>query len=333
MRRFFYALLNPKSGCDLHRILWPIRHTEPDFPDLQFDISLTDPFYPYTYYCMHGATPLTNIPYLGQWKRNGGKWILSLDDDFVSVPSWNPAKLSNEQLDIYHATLDIADVILSSTPELTKILGKQDKTLTAPNLIQVEDYMISEPAPTSQPIRILWAGSKTHRLDLELLEKPLDYILEKYKGAVEFICVGTGPDLITKKWLYRGFHLEPGVPIAVYPQLINKIRPHIVLAPLVDCVFNRSKSNIRILEGWSTAAAVVGSPVGEYRVIRHGQDGLHAITERDWIDCLELLINDHSYREGLGTAGRKRVAEEWNWNTPACREPWREVIRELIKRA
>jgi glycosyltransferase involved in cell wall biosynthesis len=334
-KRFFYSFVNPKSGCDIHRIIYPIRHIEPYFKEQHFDLSLTDPHYPYYYYCTHGAPPIGNFAHIGQWKLGGGKWILSLDDDFFSVPDWNPAKLSDEQLWTYRSALDLADVIWSSTLHLTKTLGYEHKTLTAPNMLQVEDYKVTEPVDynSGEILRIMWSGSKSHRLDLQEVEYAMDRLLEEYQGKIEFICVGDAPNEIVKKWLYRGLHFEAGVPFSIYPQLVNKIRPHVVLAPLADCPFNYSKSNIRVLEGWSVAAAVVASPVGEYRVIKDGEDGLLATTQADWYLAIKQLIDNEPLRKKLAYAGRKRVGAEWNWNNPACHGQWIELVNELGKRA
>jgi glycosyltransferase involved in cell wall biosynthesis len=81
------------------------------------------------------------------------------------------------------------------------------------------------------------------------------------------------------------------------------------------------------------AGAVVASPVGEYKVVREGVDGLLAYTERDWYAALKKLIDDEAYRRELASTGRKRVEAEFNWTNPSCREPWREAIRELVARS
>jgi glycosyltransferase involved in cell wall biosynthesis len=335
-KKFLYSWIRPTSGCDFHRIVCPFRWLgeEEEFINYDIDLSVNDPIHEYNYYLTHGSSPISLFPDIANWKRKGGTWILSLDDDYYNVPDWSPACLNQQQLDTYYLNVEFADLIISSTPHLTKQIGKENITLTAPNLTQVDDYLTNSPAPVGDgPLRILWSGSTTHSGDLEIIEDAISEVLKKWTWPkVEFIFVGYCPNKLIKKHLYKGVHFENGVGLGLYPQVLHKIKPHITLAPLADITFNHSKSAIRIQEGWALASAVVSSPVGEYDLIRNSVDGLKAKTKEEWVDCLNSLISNRELREYVATNGRKRVAEEYSWENPACREPWRKVVRELIHR-
>lgn len=329
-QKFLYAHYAPNSGCDFHRISCPFRHLAGDFPDLDFDLSLTDPNGQYQWHLTHGNPPVSNYRCYGKWKRQGGRWLWSLDDDMPAVPDWNPAKLSDVELDCWYASRDLADAILSSTPALTAAIGKPTKTITVPNLMQVADYNCETPAPAvdGETLRVLWAGSKTHSGDLEEIEEAADQIIRKYgPQRVQFVFVGFAPGRLLRDWSGKGCHFESGVSLAKYPSLINAVRPHLVLAPLKSIPFNASKSNIRVLEGWACAAAVVASNYGEYAVIHHGEDGL-LVSDGDWFSPLDRLLSDRDYREQLATAGRKRVAD-FDWANPTARSGWRQAITQL----
>jgi len=335
MRKFLYAHFSSQANfCELHRLVYPIRYTGEDFPELDFTISTTDPTEPFHYYVTHGLPPLNNVCEFGLWKNRGGKWILSLDDDYRNIPNWNPAKLKDFQLGLHEFTLDAADYIISSTPALTEALGRQHKTLTAPNLMDVAAYDTPTPAAIEQGrLRVVWAGSKTHSKDLELIEAALDYLIPKYRKNVDFIFVGGAPDGILKKYLLKGLYFEKGVESNVYHDFMSyRIRPHVFLAPLIEHPFNLCKSNIRVLEGWCLSAAVVASPVGEYKVIEEGIDGEYATTKEQWIERIERLINNHKYREKLAVAGRKTVEQKYNWNNYNCRFQWRMLLQQLYSK-
>lgn len=332
-RRFLFAHFDTNSACAHHRIRLPFCSLEADFPDLDVDLSVCDPVYDYHYYLNHGLLNPKLLPEVGKFKRKGGKWLWSLDDDFLTIPDSNPAKLDDLGVDLWYLHRDLADVILCSTHALADTLDRPEKTLVAPNLFPVADYgTVSHPdAHSGKPLRILWAGTKTHHDDLIQIEEPVSEILKRYPGRVEFIFVGYAPGGLLKRWLNKGVYFDKGVELALYPDLLRRIAPHVVLAPLDDNAFNRSKSNIRVLEGWSLAAAVVASPVGEYRVVRDGVDGLRAGSGAEWYQAMEKLILNPRLRTDLALAGRNRV-EDYNWASHSARARWRTVIQELQSR-
>ena len=328
-----YAHINPSDGCYQHRLILPFRYLSQDYPEADFELSLTDPHGQFDYYFLHSLFPsFENFRYVSRWKRGGGRWVWGLDDVLNDVPEWNHAKPSDEKLDVYYHSLDVSDYILCSTPALASAVNRPNKTLVARNLVEVSSYGVTEPALCDEgPLRVLWAGSKTHTLDVEQLVAPIDRLCDKWGGSVEFYFVGFAPGNLLKKRLNSGVKYITGVPLAHYPHLLRSIRPHIELAPLVDIPFNRAKSNIRVLEAWSLAAATVASPVGEYAVVRDGTDGLHATTEDEWFDRIDRLIADPDLRLGLGRAGRARVSEIGDWANPDCRGEWRAVFRRLAE--
>lgn len=333
-KRFLYAHLNPNSACDWHRIRLPFFNLEADCPDVDVDISMGDPVGDYRYYLSHGIPLPQYLPEIGRWKRGGGKWVLSLDDDYDTIPESNPAKLGEDGLNYYAVAKDLADVIVVSTPALAAAVNRPAKTLVARNLMPVAEYRTTTPAPDDgRPLRVLWAGTKTHYDDLKLIEAPVEELLKKWRGRVEFVFVGCVPNALLKRWVNNGVYYQPSVELGQYPKLLANIRPHVCLAPLADCVFNRSKSNIRVLESWSLAAAVVASPVGEYAVVRDGVDGLVAATGSDWFTAVDKLLGDGDLRTRLAAAGRVRVGREWDWANRECRGEWRNLVSELLQRS
>jgi glycosyltransferase involved in cell wall biosynthesis len=328
-----YGHFSNSDGCHRHRLLYPFRHCDADLGDWDFELCLGDPRRPFNVYATHGLTNYANFKYLTKWKmESGGIWAWSLDDDFLTVDDSNPCKPTDDELLNWHLSRDLADAILCSTPALAASVAHPDKTLVARNLIDVASYGVPDPAPDRDTVRVLWAGSRTHDRDLALLVDPLDAVLSRWRGKVDVVFMGSAPGKLLQKWLGDGVHFEKGVGFEQYAKVLRQVRPDIVLAPLADTVFNRSKSNIRVLEGWSLAAAVVASPVGEYGVVRDGVDGLSATTPAEWYDRIDRLIADADYRRSLARTGRDRVAAEWDWANPRCRTEWVAAFREIERR-
>jgi hypothetical protein len=80
------------------------------------------------------------------------------------------------------------------------------------------------------------------------------------------------------------------------------------VAPLPDTPWERGKCAVKLLQYMACGMAVVASPVGvQKQIIRHGENGMLAGSEAEWIDCLQQLMNDAGLRARLGIAARKAV--------------------------
>jgi glycosyltransferase involved in cell wall biosynthesis len=196
--------------------------------------------------------------------------------------------------------------------------------------MDVTSYGVTQPSPIEGKLRILWSGSRTHSKDLELIDGVIEPVLKRWGDRVEFVYVGAISGNGAFKYLHNGVHFEKGVDLSMYPRLLGVIKPQIVLAPLVDCDFNRAKSSIRVMEAGCLAAPVIASPVGEYaEYVRHGETGFFAETTEEWVEYLNLLIGDHLRRERMGSAGRELVTEVGDWANPKCREEWKSALSAM----
>lgn len=328
-------LYNADEGCRFHRLLQPARFVgaEPEFAGRVVCDKFPDRR-PGDAVVVHGGFMERSLPvWVGEAVHEGGKFVWSIDDDFKSIPDWNPYKPKPEAWWGYHFPARAADAVLCSTESLAdtfrgKVFGD---VFVAPNLHDLTLYPTPEPPKNTGVVTIVWAGSPTHRRDVEVVEKAVDHVLTKYSRRAEFIFIGgPPPDGLMQRWLHRGLDVLDGQPLALYPQVLTAARPHVFLAPMFPCDFNRSKSNLRVLDGWALSSAVVASPFGEYACVRDGLDGLVAGSPDEWVDALDALVRNDGLRERLGAAGRKRAEAEYDWNNPACRGPWRAFYRAVL---
>jgi glycosyltransferase involved in cell wall biosynthesis len=85
------------------------------------------------------------------------------------------------------------------------------------------------------------------------------------------------------------------------------------LMPLMDDPWSHGKCGLKILQCLATGVPVVCSPAGINReIVEDGVHGFWANTEEEWIEKLEILINDHGLRRKMGIAGRERVIERYS---------------------
>lgn len=343
---------NSDGAVTFNRLLSPARFCWKELLDhgvqLTCDNSLPDNV---DWLCIHGVPPtMLMFAEIARIQHNGVKILWSLDDDWTTIPDWNPAKLGEEGLIVFGMMRKMADAIICSTEHLASTLdpywdagfSNGKPVVVAPNFVDIKTFPKSPYDDQSgfveitklqdEPVRIVWAGGKTHKGDIEVAENALCRILDKYgpRGTNKAAVVFMG-DLLTnnlsRDHLHRGLIWQPPVPFAQYRKIANTLNPDIWIAPLVDIPFNRSKSNLRLMEGWALGGAVVASAVGDYNQIRTGVDGI-TIKDNDenasdrWFDVLETLIHDHSSRIQLAANGRGRATNEHDWNIRRNRLPW-----------
>jgi len=336
--RSIFAHYSADSAQHYHRLLQPFRFLQPEFPGVRLLVGPDPGHAPHAAYIVHGIVDFFSYPQIAKWKRQGGLFVWSMDDDYLSVPDWNPAKPGDRELGSHRLLREIADLILVSTPALAHAfgaLGCGDKVMVAPNLLDLDLYPPAGHPPEDGPVRVAWAGSATHSKDMDLVAAACSRVLRDLgPGKVNFHWLGEAgppPDLL-RDHLHKGVWWHEQVSFQRYWATIAQIRPHVWLAPMVDCPFSRAKSNIRVLDGWALSAAVIASPVGEYTAIHHGDTGLFAAG--DWVDEIRRVVTDRERRERIATRGRARLESQWSWQGDhSGKQAWRRVIRRIVESA
>ena len=153
-----------------------------------------------------------------------------------------------------------------------------------------------------QIITIGWIGSPWTSGFLELIEKPLQRLAEKY--TFRFLTVGARPDYkilginhLAKLWVFEDENENIGL-------------MDIGLMPLPDNDWTRMKGGYKLLQYMSAGIPCVASPVGiNQSIVKVGQNGFLASTAEEWYLTLENLICDRELRIRLGSNGRKDAIE------------------------
>ncbi|PKQ29582.1 MAG: hypothetical protein CVT60_04550, partial [Actinobacteria bacterium HGW-Actinobacteria-10] len=137
-----------------------------------------------------------------------------------------------------------------------------------------------------------------HLPDLKLLNGVMPQLLDRYPN-VEFAWAGMSEMPFPA---HERMRMVPGVPLEEYPDLLGEF--HIGLAPVVDTVFNESKSDLKYLEYTRRGIPVVASRAPCYeRSIAHGVNGFLASNAKDWLKYLSRLIQDVELRRDIGAKG------------------------------
>jgi hypothetical protein len=150
-------------------------------------------------------------------------------------------------------------------------------------------------------LRVGWVGAGQHQGDLEIIAD----VVRELSNEVDWVFMGMCTDGI-KPYLkeFHGF-----VSIADYPKKMFELDLDIAIAPLEDNIFNRCKSNLRLLEYGAMGWPVVCSDVHPYRtddppVIRVKN------SSADWIGAIRSLM-DENVRRNYASKLNKWVCDKY----------------------
>lgn len=257
--------------------------------------------------------------------------LTEMDDDVTWTPAEHPASQSYSPFSgLTHTAIQQikqSDGLIVSTPWLAEVYGEHnDRIEVVPNAIDFNVW--GKAKGRSRPgIRIGWAGGASHAEDLRLIEPAIRELTAKNRN-VRFVFVHCCPDFLRS---------IPGVEavdkwarIDHYPKFLAGLDFDIGLAPLVDNLFNRCKSNLRWLEYSALGIPTVASNVGHFKqTLRNGQDALLADKPEDFAPLIQSLIDDAKARRALGRRAKDRVVRDFNVDTVA--KHYAEVLERFVE--
>jgi len=263
-------------------------------------------------------------------KKQGAKVVYEADDIIIGVGGKDRKMLmdlNEEQTKQTIDTIQMCDAVTVTTETLAEHYRQfHKKVYVLPNYM---DFMWwgkpwkSEKA--NDEIRIGWAGSKSHHEDLFILIPVMKKIMEKYDN-VRFIYCGYGGMSSSKGstevgWgedVFRDLPLDRreyyiGVPLEYWSVKSKTLGLDIALAPLLDDDFNSGKSNIK----WQEYAAnlipgVYSNTVVYNGTIKQGKNGYLASTTKEWVEAIEMYINDKKHADEVAKNAYMDVLNNYN---------------------
>ena len=234
-------------------------------------------------------------------RRRGSRLLFEIDDDLFHLPKEHPESQAYAgRLEAAKRLARSADVVLVSTETLRRqMLAFNAETIVLPNYL--DDRLWRPPAASPQfnpaDIRIVYAGTMSHREDLELLGRAIRKLSPEYRDRIHLDVVGVADGAPGADW----FHTIPVPPEIArsYPRFVEWIRArncwHWGVAPLLDTSFNRSKSALKFLEYAALGVPSICSDMPVYRdAVRHEETGLLIANDPDsWRDALERAADAH----------------------------------------
>jgi glycosyltransferase involved in cell wall biosynthesis len=259
-------------------------------------------------------------------------FIVEVDDNYVDVPLWNEAFHGYRNGSSYRRiSIDCmrnADALMVTTPHLGELYTqfndnvyviensldfKGDRKFVGWDKVSVRKH---------KGTRLGWIGGRAHFDDLmmvapvlrDILERNRDVKLVLINSAIKHSC-----ELLGREYPFRGLsnvhYADRSVPINRYSQFMASFGFDIGIAPLVDCNFNRSKSNLRWLEYSALKIPTVATGISHFnQSIEDGKTGFLIKDNNlsEWKSTLELLIKNKDMREQVGKNAYQRVKKDFN---------------------
>lgn len=286
-----------------------------------------------------------SLEFFNELKMKYGKpFLVETDDNYVDIPPWNEGFHSYGP-GAFHRRMAVeslcnAEGLIVSTNHLLNTYTSDAFPFNA-NAEVVENSLDFKGDQSfvgwdkvsvrkHKGIRVGWIGGRTHFNDLMEVAPVLRVLCEKYRNKVTLVLVNSALKLSCEaqgiKYPFEGL---PNVQEADRSVDINRYAPFaasfgfdIGIAPLVDCNFNRSKSNLRWLEYAGMKVPCVATSIGQFaETIDHGEDGF-LIKDNDldeWKRTLETLILNENVRVGIGQMAYKKAKDRFNVKNNAPR--------------
>jgi len=267
-------------------------------------------------------------------KQAGLKIIYDLDDNVWNLPSANPGKQAFDALrDGFEMCAREADMLTVSTRGLATAARtgfKLNKEIfIVPNAIDFKLFHRKNLLRDDGKIIVGWGGSNTHSEDLKDAVEVLPEIMDEYPHvSVEFV----GAPADNKTMNHQQCRFRRWVPVAEYANRFASWGWDIEIAPLSDHRFNKSKSNIKMLEAASMRIPCLVSAIQPYEEFcALGGDDLNWLlcsNRKQWKEKLRTLINEPEYRQRLGDK-MYQVASMY-YNMEKVRELWGYAFKKVL---
>jgi glycosyltransferase involved in cell wall biosynthesis len=265
--------------------------------------------------------------------------VMEVDDDLFNVPRKNPAawlwnkKQAQQWLRDQFNRAD--HIIVSTAPLKTRVLQEMRWTTGAkiticPNHLHPEVWRDAVAGPRVENhgrTVIGWQGSLTHNTDFQVAAVALGRVVKDCPEAVLRL-FGAVPSALQGHVPVERFQYVKGVPYDQYPATLAYLNYDIGIAPITDSLFNRAKSNVKLLEYAALSIPAVASRVYPYtNTVREGETGFLATTPDEWYAALIALVRDPALRARVGAAAH---ADVWSRFGPTCANAWGTVFRSLV---
>jgi GT2 family glycosyltransferase/tetratricopeptide (TPR) repeat protein/glycosyltransferase involved in cell wall biosynthesis len=249
---------------------------------------------------------------INSFKGNAPKIIYEFDDAFDQLPETHPGYDYYQQMAPHFIEyIKNADAVTVSTTQLKNdYLQYNHHIFVLPNsLIKgIWGGNFTKPQLRPDKVKILFAGTGGHKVDLDMIESALQKIVGIYKHKVEVV-IWTHIETELEKLPHFKKETKFRVNYYEYAEALKKIDVDFALIPLLNEPSNNAKSNIKWLEYSACKIAGIYSKSPAYNAsIQHQKTGLLVENnENDWFEAIQYLIENPKQRKRIAENAYQKV--------------------------
>ena len=269
-----------------------------------------------------------------QAKKEGVKIVYDIDDRLDAIPDENQAKnvygVPEKQAEIAEM-IALADLVTVTTEPLARHIAEKHKrpVRILPNMVTA-NVAPRRHAPNPDFVRILWAGSATHKRDLAIMGAAMRQLLIERNGKVRFTLFGERlPDILADchKWV----DLKKPVDFEEYHDELAELAADFGIVPLENNEFNTGKSGLKGLEYASAGYPVLCSPAAEYPSMVEAGFPAEIVQDGCWLEALRRMVDrTRAERDAMG-----KLCLDWVMRNRCMGQnkaaQWADVVTDLVK--
>jgi glycosyltransferase involved in cell wall biosynthesis len=263
---------------------------------------------------------------------NRKSYIYDIDDNFFELPEdsiFGRYYRSPERQGMLKEFIQRASLVrVYSTPMLERAVELNPNTVKVTGPV---DWRLLSPVKENNEqklVKIVYATSRVNDNLAEIFKPALKRILENYKDEIQVYFLGYNP---VEFKTYKNVFFKPlTLNYEQYLRYFSGARFDIGLAPLMDDIFHRSKSNLKVREYGACRIAGIYSDVDVYSSsIAHRENGLLVNNTPDaWYDAIAELIENRDLR--INIQKRAYLFARQNFSEEAFAEIWYRQIKDVL---
>jgi len=239
-------------------------------------------------------------------RKNARKIVYDFDDSVMYRNSKYVSNESKTRVKVFKNMVNAADHVIAGNEYLQQKTTPYKQAVTIiPSPIDMTSYPQKKYSDENDTITLGWVGAhgsihylKKMKPIFETLGRRNDKLRLKIICDTFFDCENMAVE--KKQWSERD-------------EVADIQSFDIGLMPLMDDPWSHGKCGLKVLQCLATGVPVVCSPAGINReIVEDGVHGFWASSQEEWIEKLEILINDYELRRKMGVAGRERVIERYS---------------------
>jgi glycosyltransferase involved in cell wall biosynthesis len=300
------------SGCGRYRVIFPLTELAKNGHEVRIEAGWTEEARGYPLIIgqrmdKHDALPI--------WRRlrATSRLVYEIDDDIFSVEkvNWMAHRVYSKPIPqdtVIHAA-EVAHLVTVTTEPLAEVMRQFNPNVAVlPN--HIPSFVFDLERPRRDKVVVGWSGGASHGADMAMIAPQLRRLVDKVPN-VEMHLVGTDySPTVGRLCRFTPWEADPEV-------YFRNFDFDIGIAPLTGTRFDRSKSNVKVLEYAALGIPAVASDVDAYRdFVIDGVTGYLVRSEHEWFKRLRELANDAAMREEMGAKAKQAargfdIGEGW----------------------